>query len=173
MCFCAKYYIIHVYELRILFKKFFLPRTIRACFVSWFYKSPRFCYFVVGFRGVFEKKSEGLGSRLVKWTLRYIWDMYRILVDTCVYLVDMFGVHSAHALVLCPVYDVITEEIVKGWPNFHITFPNLNNDRPLHLSVIRRCFNVVFWLKKDRDVKNVISTSYQRGFTNVFSTSIN
>ena len=31
-----------------------------------------------------------------------------------------------------------------------------------------RCFNVVFWSKKGSDVNNVIiSTSYQRGFTNV------
>ena len=35
-----------------------------------------------------------------------------------------------------------------------------------------RCFNVVFWSKKGRDVDNVVSTLNQRCFTNVVSTSI-
>ena len=38
----------------------------------------------------------------------------------------------------------------------------------------QRCFNVLFWSKKGRNVYNVIiSTPYRRGFTNVFTTFIN
>ena len=33
--------------------------------------------------------------------------------------------------------------------------------------------NVVFWSTNGRGVNNVISTSFERGFQNVFSTSIN
>ena len=35
-------------------------------------------------------------------------------------------------------------------------------------STRQRCYDVVYWSKKGRGIHNVISTSYQRHFTNVF-----
>ena len=65
------------------------------------------------------------------------------------------------SLVSCPDYFSRQKAFIHQMVKLIFKLPYLNNGT-------RRCLNVVFWSKKGRDVDNVISTSRQRGFTNVY-----